>query len=86
MAIESNGLKRFRLGEIFSERKEPGRLGLPIMSVTMGSGIVKRDSLDHVVPEFSDCSRRNLSRVPWSNTYATQLSKCETHSPFHSAG
>jgi type I restriction enzyme S subunit len=34
------------LGEVFQERKERGRSGLPIMSVTMNSGLVERASLD----------------------------------------
>jgi type I restriction enzyme, S subunit len=38
--------KRPRLGDFFSNRKEPGRTGLPIMSVTMNDSLVLREELD----------------------------------------
>jgi type I restriction enzyme S subunit len=34
------------LGELFKNRREPGRPDLPLMSVTMNDGLVDRDSLD----------------------------------------
>lgn len=34
------------LGDFFSNRKEPGRVGLPIMSVTMNDSLVLRDDLE----------------------------------------
>jgi type I restriction enzyme, S subunit len=34
------------LGDLFSSRKEPGRPGLPVISVTMYDGLVQRDTLD----------------------------------------
>jgi type I restriction enzyme, S subunit len=37
---------RPRLGDFFSNRQEPGRPGLPIMSVTMNDSLVLRDDLD----------------------------------------
>lgn len=35
-----------RLGDFFSSRKEPGRAGLPVMSVTMNDSLVLRDDLE----------------------------------------
>lgn len=35
-----------RLGDIFEERKEVGKPGLPVMSVTIDDGMVERSSLD----------------------------------------
>ena len=35
-----------RLGDLFSSRKEPGRPGLPVISVTMYDGLVQRDTLE----------------------------------------
>jgi type I restriction enzyme S subunit len=35
-----------KLGELFSNRKAKGKRGLPTYSVTMGNGLVLRDSLD----------------------------------------
>ena len=37
---------KVRLGELFRPRKEPGVAGLPILSVTMHDGLVRRDTLD----------------------------------------
>ena len=37
---------RPRLGDFFSNRQEPGRPGLPVMSVTMNDSLVLRDDLD----------------------------------------
>jgi type I restriction enzyme S subunit len=34
------------LGDFFSNRQEPGRAGLPVMSVTMNDSLVNRDDLD----------------------------------------
>ena len=39
----------FRLGELFHLRKEPGVLGLPVFSVTMKDGLVKRDTLERKI-------------------------------------
>ena len=36
----------FRLGELFESRRESGRDGLPILSVTMNTGLVARGELD----------------------------------------
>lgn len=38
-----------RLGRLFSERKEHGQPGLPILSITMDQGLVGRDTLDRRV-------------------------------------
>lgn len=46
---EAARLRKTRLGELFRERREPGRAGLPTMSVTMAGGIVERGSLDRRV-------------------------------------
>src|SRR3984957_11459838 len=35
-----------RLGDFFSNRQEPGRVGLPVMSVTMTDSLVLRDDLE----------------------------------------
>lgn len=35
-----------RLGDFFKQRQEPGRAGLPIMSVTMNDSLVLRDSIE----------------------------------------
>lgn len=35
-----------RLGQLFRSRKEPGVAGLPVLSVTMNDGLVRRDTLD----------------------------------------
>ena len=35
-----------RLGQLFRSRKEPGVVGLPVLSVTMNDGLVRRDTLD----------------------------------------
>lgn len=37
---------RPRLGDFFSNRQEPGRPGLPVMSVTMNDSLILRDDLD----------------------------------------
>ncbi|MFH0982630.1 MAG: restriction endonuclease subunit S [Planctomycetota bacterium] len=42
-------LTSVRLGEVFAERKEPGRSGLPVVSVTIDNGLVRRGSLDRRV-------------------------------------
>ena len=35
-----------RLGDFFSNRQEPGRAGLPVMSVTMNDSLVLRDDME----------------------------------------
>lgn len=49
MAASSNGMRHVQLGVVFSERKERGQPGLPVMSVTMNGGVVERGSLDRRV-------------------------------------
>lgn len=34
------------LGALFKNRRERGRAGLPLLSVTMGNGLIRRDSLE----------------------------------------
>lgn len=41
-----DGWRECRLGDLFDNRKERGRAGLPILSVTMKDGLVDRDDLD----------------------------------------
>ena len=41
-----DGLIACRLGDLFENRKECGRPGLPTLSVTMAEGLVNRDDLD----------------------------------------
>lgn len=43
------GWRRVRLGEVFTERKEKGRIGLPVASVSIEHGLVLRSSLDRRV-------------------------------------
>src|SRR5436305_11232445 len=38
-----------RIGEMFSRRVEPGRPGLPVMSIVMKRGLVERESVDRRV-------------------------------------
>src|SRR5690606_13688662 len=38
-----------RLGQLYTERKEPGLPGLPVTSVTLHEGLVPRDSLERRV-------------------------------------
>ena len=38
--------KTYRLGDLFESRKERGRAGLPLLSVTMSDGLVDRDDVD----------------------------------------
>jgi len=49
-------------GEFFSNRTEPGEAGLPIYSVTMNDGMVKRSSLDRVVDDIADPEGNTLAR------------------------
>lgn len=42
-------IRTARLGQLFTERTEPGRAGLPTMSVTMNDGIVDREDMDRRV-------------------------------------
>ncbi|WP_233497386.1 restriction endonuclease subunit S [Novosphingobium sp. MD-1] len=44
-----NGWRRVRLGAVFAERKEKGRVGLPVASVSIEHGLVLRSSLDRRV-------------------------------------
>jgi type I restriction enzyme S subunit len=39
-------LSSFRLGDFFRSRRQKGRPGLPVLSVTMNGGLVHRDTLD----------------------------------------
>lgn len=39
-------MSQLHLGDFFSNRQEPGRPGLPVMSVTMNDSLVLRDELD----------------------------------------
>jgi type I restriction enzyme S subunit len=41
--------REVHLGDVFTERKQHGLPGLPVMSVTMGNGLVPRDELDRRV-------------------------------------
>ena len=43
--VQRVGWSEHYLGELFSERREPGISGLPILSVTMNSGVVARSDL-----------------------------------------
>lgn len=43
------GFKRVRLGDIVSRRAEPGRAGLPTVSVTMNNGLVARNASERRV-------------------------------------
>src|SRR4030067_3691875 len=36
----------YRLGDLFSSRREKGRAGLPTLSVTLNDGLVNRENLD----------------------------------------
>ncbi len=38
--------KQLHLGDLFRSRREPGKAGLPVSSVTMHGGLVQRDTLD----------------------------------------
>lgn len=40
------GLSQCRMGDLFESRRERGRSGLPLLSVTMNDGLVDRDDLD----------------------------------------
>lgn len=41
-----DGWRQCRLGDLFDSRKERGRPGLPLLSVTMNDGLVDREDLD----------------------------------------
>ncbi len=41
----NDGWREYRLGDLFDNRKERGRAGLPTLSVTMKDGLVDRDDL-----------------------------------------
>lgn len=45
----SEGWRRVRLGEVFTERREGGRPGLPVASISIEAGLVLRSSLDRRV-------------------------------------
>lgn len=38
--------KQLHLGDLFRSRREPGKAGLPVMSVTMNDGLVERSTLE----------------------------------------
>ncbi len=40
------GWRQCRMGDLFESRRERGRLGLPLLSVTMNDGLVDREDLD----------------------------------------
>ncbi len=40
------GWRQFRMGDLFESRRERGRPGLPLLSVTMNDGLVDREDLD----------------------------------------
>lgn len=42
----ADGWQECRLGDLFENRKERGRQGLPVLSVTMNDGLVDRDEMD----------------------------------------
>lgn len=42
----SDGWRQCRMGDLFESRRERGRPGLPLLSVTMSDGLVDRDDLD----------------------------------------
>lgn len=62
MGAKAKGMKTVRLGEIFRERKEKGIDGLPVMSVTMGGGIVARESLGRRVASELRADQHSLAR------------------------
>jgi type I restriction enzyme S subunit len=45
-AMLPNGWRQCRLGDLFENRRERGRPGLPLLSVTMNDGLVDREDLD----------------------------------------
>ncbi|MBY0588714.1 restriction endonuclease subunit S [bacterium] len=51
-----------RMSEIFADRKEPGLPGLPLVSVTMNDGLVRRDSVDRRVESALTAERHLLAR------------------------
>jgi type I restriction enzyme S subunit len=54
--------RKIRLGEVFQERKERGRPGLPIMAVTMNDGLVERISLDRRMETSLEAESHLLAR------------------------
>ena len=40
------GWRQCRMGDLFESRRERGRPGLPLLSVTMNDGLVDREDLD----------------------------------------
>ncbi len=44
--FENTQDKQLHLGDLFRSRREPGKDGLPVTSVTMHGGLVQRDTLD----------------------------------------
>lgn len=55
--------REVRLGDVFSERKEKGAAGLPVMSVTMAGGLVERDALDRRVESALNPEQHSLVRA-----------------------
>jgi type I restriction enzyme, S subunit len=49
-------------GDLFANRTESGEAGLPIYSVTMNDGMVKRSSLDRVVDDIAEPERNKRAR------------------------
>src|SRR5690349_18896814 len=45
----TEGWTTLSIGEMFSRRVEPGRPGLPVMSIVMNRGLVERESVDRRV-------------------------------------
>lgn len=51
-----------QLGQIFTQRKEAGRLGLPVISVTMNAGLVEREKLERRVVSGLPPEKHSLAR------------------------
>jgi type I restriction enzyme S subunit len=72
-------------GDLFSNRMERGEDGLPIYSVTMNDGMVKRSSLDRKVDDISDSARNrkahrsdiayNMMRM-WQGAFGIAVEDC----------
>ena len=55
--------KKIALGEVFRNRRERSRVNLPILSVTMSSGLVRRDTLDRKNDTNLECDEHLLVRT-----------------------
>lgn len=72
-------------GEVFTERKEKGEIGLPIYSVTMHDGMVPRSSFDRNFHDIKDATRNkkvhkgdiayNMMRM-WQGALGTAPEDC----------